>query len=64
MKISEDPEKSTLPGRKQVYRLMDADGGVRRLAASSLRSRVAKLLANARRPTLPGPAVSGCGGSS
>ncbi|CAF95247.1 unnamed protein product, partial [Tetraodon nigroviridis] len=27
MKISEDPEKSTLPGRKQVFRLMDADGG-------------------------------------
>lgn len=27
MKISEDPEKSTVPGRKQVYRLMDADGG-------------------------------------
>uniref|UniRef100_H3CL58 nicotinate phosphoribosyltransferase n=1 Tax=Tetraodon nigroviridis TaxID=99883 RepID=H3CL58_TETNG len=25
MKISEDPEKSTLPGRKQVFRLMDAD---------------------------------------
>lgn len=27
MKISEDPEKSTVPGRKQVYRLMDTDGG-------------------------------------
>lgn len=27
MKISEDPEKSTVPGRKQVYRLMDAEGG-------------------------------------
>ncbi|XP_029683959.1 nicotinate phosphoribosyltransferase isoform X1 [Takifugu rubripes] len=26
MKISEDPEKSTVPGRKQVYRLMDTDG--------------------------------------
>ncbi|NP_001027872.1 nicotinate phosphoribosyltransferase [Takifugu rubripes] len=25
MKISEDPEKSTVPGRKQVYRLMDTD---------------------------------------
>lgn len=33
MKISEDPEKSTVPGRKQVYRLMDADGGT----SSSLR---------------------------
>lgn len=28
MKISEDPEKSTVPGRKQVFRLMDADGGI------------------------------------
>lgn len=28
MKISEDPEKSTIPGRKQVFRLMDADGGI------------------------------------
>ncbi|KAM9495562.1 nicotinate phosphoribosyltransferase [Clarias gariepinus] len=26
MKLSEDPEKSTLPGRKAVYRLMDTDG--------------------------------------
>uniref|UniRef100_A0A672RBJ1 Nicotinate phosphoribosyltransferase n=1 Tax=Sinocyclocheilus grahami TaxID=75366 RepID=A0A672RBJ1_SINGR len=26
MKMSEDPEKSTLPGRKSVYRLLDADG--------------------------------------
>ncbi|XP_061832064.1 nicotinate phosphoribosyltransferase isoform X2 [Nerophis lumbriciformis] len=26
MKISEDPEKSTVPGRKAVYRLIDADG--------------------------------------
>ncbi|XP_061738905.1 nicotinate phosphoribosyltransferase isoform X2 [Nerophis ophidion] len=26
MKISEDPEKSTVPGRKAVYRLSDADG--------------------------------------
>ncbi|XP_078114456.1 nicotinate phosphoribosyltransferase isoform X1 [Sander vitreus] len=26
MKISEDPEKSTVPGRKAVYRLVDADG--------------------------------------
>ncbi|XP_061635709.1 nicotinate phosphoribosyltransferase isoform X2 [Phyllopteryx taeniolatus] len=26
MKISEDPEKSTLPGRKSVYRLIDAEG--------------------------------------
>lgn len=26
MKLSEDPEKSTLPGRKAVYRLLDADG--------------------------------------
>ncbi|KAI2652325.1 Nicotinate phosphoribosyltransferase [Labeo rohita] len=26
MKISEDPEKSTLPGRKSVYRLLDTDG--------------------------------------
>lgn len=27
MKISEDPEKSTVPGRKQVFRLADSDGG-------------------------------------
>ncbi|XP_035508723.1 nicotinate phosphoribosyltransferase isoform X1 [Morone saxatilis] len=26
MKISEDPEKSTVPGRKHVYRLIDAEG--------------------------------------
>ncbi|XP_029938931.1 nicotinate phosphoribosyltransferase isoform X2 [Salarias fasciatus] len=26
MKISEDPEKSTLPGRKSVYRLLDSEG--------------------------------------
>ncbi|XP_070687921.1 nicotinate phosphoribosyltransferase isoform X2 [Pempheris klunzingeri] len=26
MKISEDPEKSTVPGRKAVYRLIDAEG--------------------------------------
>ncbi|XP_069377528.1 nicotinate phosphoribosyltransferase [Paralichthys olivaceus] len=26
MKISEDPEKSTVPGRKSVYRLVDAEG--------------------------------------
>ncbi|KAM9848655.1 nicotinate phosphoribosyltransferase [Aulostomus maculatus] len=26
MKLSEDPEKSTVPGRKAVYRLVDADG--------------------------------------
>ncbi len=26
MKISEDPEKSTVPGRKNVYRLVDAEG--------------------------------------
>ncbi|XP_044056331.1 nicotinate phosphoribosyltransferase isoform X2 [Siniperca chuatsi] len=26
MKISEDPEKSTVPGRKAVYRLVDAEG--------------------------------------
>ncbi|XP_049588110.1 nicotinate phosphoribosyltransferase [Syngnathus scovelli] len=26
MKFSEDPEKSTIPGRKAIYRLMDADG--------------------------------------
>ncbi|XP_047444085.1 nicotinate phosphoribosyltransferase [Mugil cephalus] len=26
MKISEDPEKSTVPGRKAVYRLFDAEG--------------------------------------
>lgn len=26
MKISEDPEKSTVPGRKAVYRLIDTDG--------------------------------------
>ncbi|XP_060890188.1 nicotinate phosphoribosyltransferase isoform X1 [Labrus mixtus] len=26
MKISEDPEKSTVPGRKSVYRLIDAEG--------------------------------------
>ncbi|XP_026773780.3 nicotinate phosphoribosyltransferase isoform X1 [Pangasianodon hypophthalmus] len=26
MKLSEDPEKSTLPGRKAVYRLLDTDG--------------------------------------
>ncbi|CAM9137111.1 unnamed protein product [Lampetra planeri] len=26
MKISEDPQKSTVPGRKTVYRLADADG--------------------------------------
>ncbi|XP_057697305.1 nicotinate phosphoribosyltransferase isoform X2 [Corythoichthys intestinalis] len=26
MKISEDPEKSTVPGRKSVYRLLDAEG--------------------------------------
>ncbi|XP_019740181.1 nicotinate phosphoribosyltransferase isoform X2 [Hippocampus comes] len=26
MKISEDPQKSTVPGRKSVYRLIDADG--------------------------------------
>ncbi|XP_077389934.1 nicotinate phosphoribosyltransferase [Festucalex cinctus] len=26
MKISEDPQKSTVPGRKAVYRLIDADG--------------------------------------
>ncbi|XP_061680035.1 nicotinate phosphoribosyltransferase isoform X2 [Syngnathoides biaculeatus] len=26
MKISEDPEKSTVPGRKSVYRLIDAQG--------------------------------------
>ncbi|XP_041790497.1 nicotinate phosphoribosyltransferase [Chelmon rostratus] len=26
MKISEDPEKSTVPGRKDVYRLVDAEG--------------------------------------
>lgn len=26
MKISEDPQKSTVPGRKSVYRLLDADG--------------------------------------
>ncbi|KAA0708202.1 Nicotinate phosphoribosyltransferase [Triplophysa tibetana] len=26
MKFSEDPEKSTLPGRKSVYRLLDTDG--------------------------------------
>ncbi|KAF5907785.1 nicotinate phosphoribosyltransferase isoform X1, partial [Clarias magur] len=26
MKLSEDPEKSTLPGRKAVYRLMDTEG--------------------------------------
>lgn len=25
MKISEDPEKSTIPGRKDVYRLVDAE---------------------------------------
>ena len=28
MKFSEDPEKSTLPGRKAVYRLLDDDGEV------------------------------------
>ncbi|XP_030628343.1 nicotinate phosphoribosyltransferase [Chanos chanos] len=26
MKLSEDPDKSTLPGRKAVYRLLDSDG--------------------------------------
>ncbi|KAG7331667.1 hypothetical protein KOW79_005636 [Hemibagrus wyckioides] len=26
MKLSEDPEKSTLPGKKAIYRLLDADG--------------------------------------
>lgn len=26
MKISEDPEKSTVPGRKAVYRLVDTEG--------------------------------------
>lgn len=26
MKISEDPQKSTIPGRKKVYRLLDAEG--------------------------------------
>lgn len=26
MKLSEDPEKSTLPGRKAIYRLLDTDG--------------------------------------
>lgn len=26
MKISEDPEKSTVPGRKEVYRIVDAEG--------------------------------------
>lgn len=26
MKVSEDPQKSTVPGRKTVYRLSDADG--------------------------------------
>ncbi|TMS20590.1 Nicotinate phosphoribosyltransferase [Larimichthys crocea] len=26
MKISEDPKKSTVPGRKSVYRLVDAEG--------------------------------------
>lgn len=26
MKLSEDPEKSTLPGRKSVYRVLDTDG--------------------------------------
>ncbi|CAN9500765.1 unnamed protein product [Ophioblennius macclurei] len=26
MKISEDPEKSTVPGRKSVYRLLDSEG--------------------------------------
>ena len=26
MKISEDPQKSTVPGRKEVYRIMDAEG--------------------------------------
>uniref|UniRef100_A0A669DHF9 Nicotinate phosphoribosyltransferase n=1 Tax=Oreochromis niloticus TaxID=8128 RepID=A0A669DHF9_ORENI len=26
MKVSEDPEKSTVPGRKAVYRLIDAEG--------------------------------------
>ena len=35
MKISEDPEKSTVPGRKQVYRLLGADGGNLRLLSAS-----------------------------
>lgn len=26
MKISEDPEKSTVPGRKALYRLVDSEG--------------------------------------
>uniref|UniRef100_A0A3Q3B2P7 nicotinate phosphoribosyltransferase n=1 Tax=Kryptolebias marmoratus TaxID=37003 RepID=A0A3Q3B2P7_KRYMA len=26
MKISEEPEKSTVPGRKAVYRLIDSEG--------------------------------------
>lgn len=26
MKISEDPEKSTVPGRKALYRLIDTEG--------------------------------------
>lgn len=26
MKISEDPVKSTIPGRKEVYRLVDTEG--------------------------------------
>lgn len=26
MKISEDPKKTTVPGRKDIYRLTDAEG--------------------------------------
>ena len=26
MKFSEDPEKSTVPGRKAVYRMLDTEG--------------------------------------
>lgn len=45
MKISEDPEKSTVPGRKAVYRLLDAEGEDPRLP-SALFSSVATHLLN------------------
>lgn len=40
MKISEDPQKSTVPGRKSVYRLLDADGE----NSSSLKKNVLQVL--------------------